>query len=194
MTEREFKSMIRLGAPGRDDIVSEPLDGESYSEQIGTRVTPEMHSIILHIINNENTSYRGSISQFMRHAAYELAVAWGMKLPTDNPVANWVTWDLPKRERELELKRLLTFRGWLSVFEAAIRNYMEDDDPGAIIEELMEIEKFVVSIRGTNARYWRRKCINIVASAATIKEAIKYLENFPEYSEMVGHFSNEWGL
>ena len=194
MAEKEFKSMIRLGAPGRDDIVSEPLDGESYSEQIGTRVTPEMHSIILHIINNENTSYRGSISQFMRHAAYELAVAWGMKVPPDNPVANWVTWDLPKRERELELKRLLTFRGWLSVFEAAIRNYMEDDDPGAIIEELMEIEKFVVSIRGTNARYWRRKCINIVASAATIKEAIKYLEDFPEYSEMVGHFSNEWGL
>lgn len=194
MGEKEFKSMIRLGAPSRDDIVAEPLDGETYSEQVGTRITPEMHAIILHIINSENTNYRGSLSKFIRHAVYELAVAWGMRLPTDSPVTNWTTWDLPKRERELELKRLLGFRGWLSVFEAAIRNYMSDEDPSAVIEELMEIEKFIVSIKGTNARYWRRKCINIVASTATIKEAIKYLEHYPEYSEILNHISNEWGV
>jgi hypothetical protein len=153
-----------------------------------------MHAIILHLVNNENTGYRGSVSKFIRHAVYEMCVAWGMKLPTDNPVSNWVTWDLPQRERELELRRLLKFRGWLSAFEAAIRSYMADNDPSAVAEELLEIEKFIAGIRGTNARYWRRKCLSIVGSTPAIVDAIRYLEMFPMYGEIVQKISNEWEM
>lgn len=193
MTE-PYQSVIRVGAPARDDIVAEPLDGETYSEQVGTRITPEMHAIMLHIINNENTGYRGSASRFIRHAIYELEIAWGMKLPTDTPVSNWVTWDLPQRERELELRRLLKFRGWLSVFETAIRGYIADGDPNAVAEEILEIERFILGIRGTNAIYWRRKCLSIVASAPAIVDGINYLTQFPMYEDIVQKVMNGWGL
>ncbi len=184
--------MIRAGAPSRDDSTSDPLDDEQFTETIATRITKEMHGQILHLVNSENTSYQGSASKFMRQAVVELLHAWGMKLPSSNPVSNWARWDLPRRERAMELRRLLKFREWLGPFELALRHYMADDDPEAVLKELNEIRDFITSIKGTNAKYWRRKCATVASSIPAIKDAMLYISEFPQYHEETLHFA-DWG-
>lgn len=189
-----MSTILRPGVTGRDDIANEPLEHESFSEQVGARITPEMHAQILHLVNNDATSYRGSVAKFIRHAIVEMIYAWGMKLPQNNPVSNWTTWDAPQRERAAELARLLKFRGWLSVFEASLRSYINDHDADAVAAELNEVEEFIRSIKGTNAKYWRRKCLGIVASVPAIVDAVRFLGNYPQYNEFVQEISNEWQI